>query len=182
VGILSEADVLSERIVPDPRAHLQPLQEAAPQWHRLVDDVMTPDPVTVQEKDDVRWVAELLADKGWKSLPVLCGRRLVGVISRSDIVRVLGTPDAEIARRITEDFTHMGRIEWQVEASHGVVVVRGTSPGREARIAKAIAETAPGVRRVTVELPTEGQSLDEPGARGESLQLRNLRRWPRDSG
>jgi hypothetical protein len=63
-----------------------------------------------------------------------------------------------------------------------VVVVRRTSPGREARIAKAIAETAPGVRRVTVELPTEGQSLDEPGARGESLQLRNLRRWPRDSG
>jgi CBS domain-containing protein len=150
VGIISEADVLSEHIVPDPRAHLRPVEEPTQPWHRLVDDVMTPNPVTVHQNGDVGWVADLLAQRGWKSLPVVQDQRLVGVISRSDIVQALATPDTETQMRITDDFTEIGHAEWHVAVAEGVVTLRGTSPGREAQIAKAIAETVPGVRRVIV--------------------------------
>lgn len=151
VGIVSEADILGERIAPDPRAHLRAVEEPSDEWHRLVDDVMTPDPVTVQENGDVARVAELLADTGWKSLPVVRGLQLVGVISRSDVLRVLTTPDIEIQERVTDELAQIGRDEWRVEVTDGVVTVRGPLPGRETRLATAVAETAPGVRRVWVE-------------------------------
>lgn len=151
VGIVSEADILRERIAPDPRAHLRPAEEATQPWHRLVDDVMTPDPVTVQEHADVGRVAELLADTGWKCLPVVRGLQLVGVISRSDLLQALTTPDIVIQERIADDFDRIGREEWHVEVSQGVVTLRGPLPGRETRLATAMAETAPGVRRVVVE-------------------------------
>nr|WP_255523835.1 CBS domain-containing protein [Terrabacter sp. MAHUQ-38] len=150
VGILSEADILRERITPDPRAHLRLVEEPAEPWHRLVDDVMTPDPVTVQETSDAGHVADLLADTGWKSLPVVNGRRLVGVISRSDLLRALTTPDVAIEERVVDDLARIGHEEWHVEVIEGVVTLRGPRPGRETRLAAAIAQTAPGVRRVVV--------------------------------
>jgi CBS domain-containing protein len=153
VGIVSEADILRERIAPDPRAQLRPVDQPTQPWHRLVDDVMTPDPVTVQDNSDAGRVAGLLADTGWKSLPVVSGLRLVGVISRSDLLHALSTPDIEIEERIADEFALIGRDEWHVEVTEGVVTLRGPMPGREARLATAMAETAPGVRRVVVEQP-----------------------------
>jgi CBS domain-containing protein len=150
VGIISEADILGERITPDPRAHLRPLPAPEEPWHRLVDDVMTPDPVTVQENGDVEQVAALLADTGWKSMPVVRGLQLVGMISRSDVLRALTTPDVQIQERVIDDLAEIGRDEWRVEVNEGVVTVHGPQPGRETRLATAIAETAPGVRRVVV--------------------------------
>ena len=175
LGIISEADVLNEHIVPDPRAHLRPVEESMQPWHQLVDDVMTPDPMTVQENGDVSWVADLFADTGWKSLPVVRDQRLVGVISRSDIVRALATPDTEVEVRITDDFTQLGHTDWHVNVANGVVTVRGATQGQEARLDRTIAETAPGVRRVIVEQPLE----PVPGARRAedvSLLLKNLHR------
>jgi predicted transcriptional regulator len=151
VGIVSEADILAERIAPDPRAQLRSVEDPSEPWHRLVDDVMTPDPVTVQENADVGRVAELLSDTGWKSLPVVRGLQLVGIISRSDILRALTTPDIEIEERVVDDLAQIGREEWTVTVAEGVVTVRGPLPGRETRLATAIAETAPGVRRVVIE-------------------------------
>ena len=151
VGIVSEADILRARIVPDPRAQLRPVDDAVAPWAARVDDLKTTDPVTVEENGDVGWVAGLLADTGWRSLPVLAGRRLVGIVSRSDVIRALATPDEQIQRRIADDYTQIGRQAWLVEVADGVVTIRGPRSGREAAIAKAIAETAPGVRRIVVE-------------------------------
>ena len=150
VGIVSEADVLGEGIAVDPRSQITPPHDAEQPWHRLVDDVMTPGPVTVQENGDVGHVATVLADTGWKSLPVVRGQRLVGMISRSDILRVLGTPDVEIEREIRDEFEEIGRDAWHVSVAEGVVVVRGPRTPYQARLAKAVAETVTGVRRVVV--------------------------------
>ncbi len=94
VGIVSDADVLREGLPEDPRARLRPVHESTTPWHRLVDEVMTVDPVTVGAHTDAARAAELMADMGWKSLPVVRDGQLVGVISRSDIMRALATPDA----------------------------------------------------------------------------------------
>ncbi len=78
------------------------------------------------------------------------GLQLVGIISRSDVLRALTTPDIEIEERVVDDLAQIGREEWTVSVTEGVVTVRGPLPGRETRLAKAIAETAPGVRRVVI--------------------------------
>ena len=151
VGIVSEADVLREGLPEDPRSHLRPSPEPPAPWHRLVDDVMTVDPVTVEAQSDAARAVALMADMGWKSLPVVRDRQLVGVLSRSDMMRALATPDAEVQRNVASEFAQIGHEDWTVDVVEGVVTLRDVAPGRESRLARAIAETLPGVRRVLIE-------------------------------
>lgn len=54
-----------------------------------VGDVMTLDPVTIQADAPVSDAATLMVDREISRLPVLEGDRLVGIVSKSDIVRSL---------------------------------------------------------------------------------------------
>ncbi len=54
----------------------------------LVSDLMTPDPVRIDPEDTLAYVLHLLDRHDLSSLPVVEGRRLVGIITRSDIIRV----------------------------------------------------------------------------------------------
>jgi CBS domain-containing protein len=54
-----------------------------------VADVMTADPVTVQTTTPLEDVASLLAERDISRLPVLDGERLVGIVSKHDIVRAI---------------------------------------------------------------------------------------------
>ncbi|WP_270888212.1 CBS domain-containing protein [Pedococcus sp. 5OH_020] len=164
VGILSEADVLRLYLSADPRAHLrttvgQELAEAP--WPALVSDVMTPDPVTAQEGTDASDVAQLLADTGWKSVPVVDDHGvLVGMVSRSDVIRALSTNDAQIWLHVVRDFADLERTRWSASVVRGVITVRGVEAGREARLAAAIAATAPGARGVVIEDAVAGAPLE----------------------
>ena len=162
VGILSEADVLRLCLADDPRARMRPTDpdpgpvDGEPAWPATVDEVMTPEPVTAREGSDVAEVAHLLADTGWKSLPVVDPEgRLVGMVSRSDVIRVLSTSDAEIWLHVVRDFGQVNQAQWEVRVTRGVVTLSGVAAGRDARLAAAIAATAPGVRGVVV-TPTPG--------------------------
>jgi CIC family chloride channel protein len=55
---------------------------------RLVAAVMTPEPVTTSPDDTLAHVLYLLDHYNVSSLPVTEGRRLVGIITRSDVIRV----------------------------------------------------------------------------------------------
>ena len=52
-----------------------------------VNDVMTSDPVVVQVDTPVEEIATLMVDRDVSRLPVLDGEKVVGIISKSDIVR-----------------------------------------------------------------------------------------------
>lgn len=54
-----------------------------------VEDVMTVDPVTIQADAPIGDAATLMVERDVSRLPVLEGERLVGIISKSDIVRSL---------------------------------------------------------------------------------------------
>lgn len=150
VGIVSEADILRLHLTPDPRAHLRPVEPSEASWPELVDEVMTPDPVTVLESADVAELGQMLADTGWKSVPVTRERVLVGIVSRSDILRAMTTSDSAIRRHLTREFASLGRAHWSVSVTEGQVTVSGTNGGREARLAQVMASAVPGVRRVVV--------------------------------
>jgi CBS domain-containing protein len=52
-------------------------------------DVMSPAVISVTEDTDVEDVRALLVDMRIRRVPVLSGRRLVGIVSRSDLVELL---------------------------------------------------------------------------------------------
>jgi CBS domain-containing protein len=153
VGILSEADVLRLQIVQDPRAHLAPTSPPEP-WPATVSAVMTPDPVTAPAGSDVSLVALTMADTGWKSLPVVDDHhRLVGMVSRSDVIAALSTSDEEIRAGVARDLDQLGRGRWTVSVRNGVVNIHGVVSKKDAALATAVATTVRGVRRVDVDVP-----------------------------
>jgi CBS domain-containing protein len=78
-GIVSEADLLRARPMADiPQGATPPTVTAA--------DVMTPRPLTVRPTDELATVAALLLDRGVRAVPVVEGQKLVGIVSRRDIL------------------------------------------------------------------------------------------------
>jgi len=57
----------------------------------VAEDIMTPNPVSIEQTAKVRHAASVLSERSISAVPVINGAgRPVGVISRSDIVRVAG--------------------------------------------------------------------------------------------
>ena len=114
--------------------------------------VMTPDPVTAHAGSDIS-VALTMADTGWKSLPVVDDHdRLVGMVSRSDVIAALSTTDEEVRTRVEADLGQLGRGGWTVAVLR-VVRITGVQSQQDAALATAVASTSHGVRRVDVDLP-----------------------------
>ncbi len=150
-GVLSEADLIREAFVPDPRAHITPSGQAEHSHHLCVDEVMTPHAITVHESDDIADVAELMTSSGVKSLPVIDDdHRVVGVISRSDLVRVRARADDVIEREVDARLVAMGHRDWLVEVTEGDVEIDGPLSSLDRSIAQVAASTIPGVVSVKV--------------------------------
>lgn len=88
LGIISEADVIGQLSVPD-----EPLR--SPQRGPRVRDVMTYPVLTAAADADVTEIVDLMRGTMLKSLPVLLHDRVVGMVSRRDIVRAIarGRPE-----------------------------------------------------------------------------------------
>ncbi|MGY1841523.1 MULTISPECIES: CBS domain-containing protein [unclassified Modestobacter] len=133
IGIVAEADVLRSRLPQDPRLHMvrEPEHAAPPP---LVRGVMTSPVVTVPATADVADVARLFVDRRLRSAPVVDGARLVGMLSRRDLLRTLVRSDDEVATdvlRLVEAYT--GELAgWSVTAADGVVTVARTDRARPA--------------------------------------------------
>jgi CBS domain-containing protein len=140
---------------------------------------------------DVADVARYFLDEGLRSVPVLEGERLVGIVSRRDVLRTLIRPDDEIGRdvrRLVDSYTGRGDA-WTVEVADGVVsltcmvAVPPEGPRRdatgdatvadvadedaavEAAAVQTIAHTVPGVVAVRLRPgPGGGSSHQQPVA------------------
>lgn len=148
VGVVSETDLIRTSVPPDPRAHLRvPAHDRV--TPRTVADVLTPAPVTVRAYDDVATAVGLMAGVHARSLPVLdASGALVGIVSRSDVARLLARPDGAIRAEITEVLRAAGRPDWRVSVDGGIVLVEGPRDDGERSLATSVAHTVPGVMEV----------------------------------
>lgn len=144
-GILSEADLIRD-VADDPRAHERPITIRPVTPLHTVADAYTRSPIVVQPQDDVTAAVDLMAAKGFKSLPVVDDEhRLVGVISRSDVIRALARDDEDIAQDIGRLFADLGHVQWTVAVADGVVEIAGPSDAAQRSLAHALSRTVRGV-------------------------------------
>jgi predicted transcriptional regulator len=149
-GILSEADLIRD-VADDPRAHERPISIRPVTPPRTVDDVYTRSPIIVRPHDDVTAAVDVMAAKGFKSLPVVDDQhRLVGIVSRSDVVRALARDDDAIAQDITRIFQDLGHADWVVHVAGGLVRVTGPSDAAQRSLAHTLSRTVPGVVEVRI--------------------------------
>lgn len=147
-GVVSEADLIRELLPRDPRAHeIPPIDDRS--RPATVDDVMTPHPVTVYPETDLAEAVELLTSTTVKSVPVVDrGGHLRGVLSRSDIVRLLARADDEIQRQVDDLLRTTGVEGWLVDVQDGTVQLLGPEHAHDTLVARLLAATVPGVVEV----------------------------------
>jgi CBS domain-containing protein len=147
-GIVSEMDLLRGEFEPDPRASAGPAAPPEAPPPATVEEVMTPEVVTVRETDDVLDVVGLMVGTRVKSVPVLRDGALVGIVSRRDLLRMLAHGDERIREDVLAALEEAvaGNVTPRVAVRDGVVELSGDDdpPG----IAAVIARTVPGVVRV----------------------------------
>jgi len=135
-GVVSEADLLvKEAVLGEPGgvagllAGLVHHTERAKARGITAADLMTSPAVTIRPDDTVEHAAKLMYDRKVKRLPVVDqGDRLVGIISRTDILAVFDRTDAEIREEIMTKVI-AGRSEpsyYSVIVKDGVVTLEGT--------------------------------------------------------
>jgi len=133
--------------------------------HR-VEDVMTRDVPTVTETTPLDTVVRLMEAHNVRRVPVVDGERLVGIVSRSDLIRALGVLLDRAAAPARDDdairdgiLAEMARHRWvngrgvDVIVTKGVVEFRGEIfDGRMRAALRVIAEAVPGVTEVQDDL------------------------------
>jgi CBS domain-containing protein len=160
VGILSEADFLVKAQGGDAIAH-RPLarifgdsRDATAKQTKLAavtaGGAMTSPAVTIGPDGRIADAAALMTARHINRLPVVEEGRLVGIVTRADLVRAYVRSDEELARAIREDV--LLRILWldparfDVKVENGVATVRGQADRRStADMVGRVVAMVPGI-------------------------------------
>jgi predicted transcriptional regulator len=144
LGVISEADVIRDAVLPDQRAHERPVHLADGPYGTRVRDVMSHFPLSVRTDADLAAAAELMTGTAVKSLPVVERGVVVGMISRRDIVAVLARSDQRIEGEVDELLRSAG-LDVSVEVVDGVVVLDGPEETHQQEMARVLVGTVQGV-------------------------------------
>ena len=87
VGIVSKNDLL--KATPSAATTLSQWEITSLLSKIHIDDVMKPDPITITEDTVVEEAARIMVDNDVNGLPVMSGKKLVGIITDGDIFEIL---------------------------------------------------------------------------------------------
>ena len=131
VGVVSESDLLLGLAAPDLEEAVLPAGEEP--GGPVARDLMSTPAVTVTADATPREAAERMRRHRIKRLPVVTGDgRLLGIVSRSDLLRVYFVSDGELRDTVERDVVRgeFGLSEVAVSVDDGVVRLDGTVPVR----------------------------------------------------
>nr|BFE37149.1 hypothetical protein GCM10010200_094000 [Actinomadura rugatobispora] len=180
VGIVSEMDLLRGAFEADPRAFARPPAAPGAPPPRRVEEIMTTEVRTARPASDAAALAEMMITTGIKSVPVLDGPVLAGIVSRRDLLAVLARDDARVRDDVIAVLDEQGAGgRWAVTVHDGSVELRGEADEAARAVADVLARTVPGVSRVTVLEPTPDQG---EGRKDAPHSRRRARIWPTGVG
>jgi CBS domain-containing protein len=149
VGVVSEADLLREEVFDDVPTHVTPESWPEP-TPCTVGDVMTTHVLSVSERIEAVDIARVMHETGVKSVPVVRDRKVIGVVSRSDIIHALATNDERIRDETQALLADADLPGWSVAVDDGEVVLTGPDGSHDGRIAEILTRTVTGVTAVRV--------------------------------
>jgi CBS domain-containing protein len=154
IGMVSEADLIADRFPHDPRTHAR-RDLGAPDGPQTVGEVMTRTVIAMSGFADAADIAEAMLEHDIRSLPIVEGASVVGIVSRRDLLRTLVRDDdmigAEIIQRLR---AYTGeRTPWDVTVTDGRVQIYGDVDDQaEAGVVQILARTVPGVTDVQLQV------------------------------
>jgi CBS domain-containing protein len=171
VGIVSESDFLRRGEIGTGRKRPTWLQfflgpgtaasDFVRERGRKVEDVMTRDPITVDEETPLEELVHLMEKNGIKRLPVMSGKTLKGIVTRSNLLQAVASMAHEIPDPTADDDHIRDRIirtvsktDWcpigfEVTVRNGIVHLHGIITADQARRATIVAaENTAGVKKV----------------------------------
>ena len=165
IGVISEGDILYKEQGPRTRRKGGALAwladgRSAPSLKAMAQSVreaMTSPPLTVSPWSGVSEAARLMIERGVNRLPVVKDGELVGIVTRTDLVRAFARTDEEIALELRDEV--LGRTMWlepdtvAVEVTRGSVKLAGLLQTRsDVILLERLAARVPGVVSVESEL------------------------------
>lgn len=189
VGIVSEGDFLRRSEIGTERRRRRRLSsilgrgsaasDFVVEHGRKISQVMTPEPFTVTEDMSLADVVDLMEAKSVKRLPVMRGEKIVGIVTRANVLQAVATLGRHVPDPTADDdhirnriFHAMVKQDWcplglNVIVRDGIVHLSGIlidEQGRQAAIVAA--ENAEGVVKVHDHLrwlePISGLSVGSP--------------------
>ena len=148
---------------------------------RKVSEVMTPNPVTIDECTPLAEVVRILEERRIKRVAVVRGRRVVGIISRANLLHALASVAHEMAAGAQSDaairdeiLTELAKQPWAPKhfvnpvVRNGVVELWGSIfDERERQAVRVAVENVAGVKTVKDHLvwiePLSGMVFEAPG-------------------
>ena len=127
---------------------------------RKIEDVMTPDPWTIGEDESLETVVDMMERRRIKRIPVTREGRVVGIISRANLMHALASLARDIGPPTGDDSTirdsiiaTIAKLDWaprvNVIVKDGVAELYGAvTDDRERQGLVVAAENVPGVKRV----------------------------------
>jgi CBS domain-containing protein len=133
IGVVSEADMLAKEAIEHAGHHpggIRHHREQAKAAGTTAADLMSKPPVTIGPGEFVAQAARLMYARKVKRLPVVDDDgRLIGIVSRSDVLSVYSRPDEAIKHAITEgvilDLLLCDPDKFTVTVKDGIVTVEG---------------------------------------------------------
>lgn len=143
---------------------------------RSAAEAMSAPAVVIEPQRPVSEAARLMLEHRITRLPVVRQGRLIGIVTRTDLIRAFNRPDEDVERELYEDV--LTRVLWIDPARVAITVERGEvhlsgalDSKTEAELVAAYAATVPGVVGVESELTW---SVDD-----QARRTRNARRLSR---
>jgi CBS domain-containing protein len=167
LGMVTEADLVSKEAYGfrRPRALgllADHLRGHDPQWvrkgaGRTASEIMTGAPTSVSPDDALSVAARLMLENHHKRLPVIEDGRVVGLVSRHDLLRPFHRSDADLQAEVEALFGDVMRVpeghHAQVVVADGVITLAGTTRWpSDAGIIEAVVARVPGVVAVDNQL------------------------------
>jgi CBS domain-containing protein len=166
VGIVSEADLLTLEATPGVRH--RPGSAARQGPPHTAREVMSHSVYTLTQDTDAAAAARMMLRHNLKSVPVVVGGRVVGMVARRDLLRLIARSDhdirADLERRLKEELDALQRLA--VDVADGVVTIDAAVGPLARQLLEGLARTVPGVTEVrTSQANTDELEPDESDQR-----------------
>lgn len=167
VGVISEADLLVKEqdpgiLAPGPLDRIFGESEELRQLRtkaeaRTVGDAMTAPAITIDASRSVHQAASTMIERRVNRLPVVEDGRLVGIVTRADLVRAFVRSDEQLAETIRSEVLlkalWIDPAQFPIDVTDGVVTLQGRVDRRStADMVTRMVEMVPGVIAVNADI------------------------------